>query len=160
MSLELKNIEMKVGVETYIHQTNLKLEKNIKMYSNTWDEIINQGKLELINDTNFDENITLISSPENVVGIADFKAYYTNFVKGFSNIEFTIVDVFGQGDKIVKHWKFKGTHSGDFFGIPATNKDVNVEGCTIATIVNGKITEERDFMDMLEFLRQLGIMPR
>jgi len=28
MSLELKNIEMKVGVETYIHQTNLKLEKN------------------------------------------------------------------------------------------------------------------------------------
>jgi glycerol transport system ATP-binding protein len=28
MSLELKNIEMKVGAETYIHQTNLKLEKN------------------------------------------------------------------------------------------------------------------------------------
>ena len=28
MSLELKNIEMKVGVETYIHETNLKLEKN------------------------------------------------------------------------------------------------------------------------------------
>jgi len=28
MSLELKNIEMKVGVDTYIHQTNLKLEKN------------------------------------------------------------------------------------------------------------------------------------
>ena len=28
MSLELKNIEMKVGVETYIHPINLKLEKN------------------------------------------------------------------------------------------------------------------------------------
>ena len=28
MSLELKNIEMKVGVETYIHETSLKLEKN------------------------------------------------------------------------------------------------------------------------------------
>jgi len=28
MSLELKNIEMKVGIETYIHQTSLKLEKN------------------------------------------------------------------------------------------------------------------------------------
>jgi hypothetical protein len=37
---------------------------------------------------------------------------------------------------------------------------VDVVGCTIATIVNGKITEERDFMDMLEFLQQLGIMPR
>ena len=55
---------------------------------------------------------------------------------------------------------YKGKHTGTFFGIPATNKDVDVVGCTIATIVNGKITEERDFMDMLEFLQQLGIMPR
>ena len=28
MSLELKNIEKKVGIETHIHSTNLKLEKN------------------------------------------------------------------------------------------------------------------------------------
>ena len=137
---------------------NQQLEKNIKMYSNTWDEIINQGKLELINDTNFDENITLISSPENVVGIADFKAYYTNFVKGFSNIEFTIVDVFGQGDKIVKHWKFKGTHSGDFFGIPATEKLVDVEGTTLVKMKNGKIAEEQDFMDNMVFMQQLGLL--
>ena len=28
MSLELKNIEKKIGLETHIHPTNLKLEKN------------------------------------------------------------------------------------------------------------------------------------
>ena len=28
MSLELKNVEKKVGIETHIHSTNLKLEKN------------------------------------------------------------------------------------------------------------------------------------
>ena len=28
MSLELKNVEKKVGLETHIHPTNLKLEKN------------------------------------------------------------------------------------------------------------------------------------
>ena len=39
MSLELKNIEMKVGVETYIHQTNLKIEKNTRVqYSNPFIE--------------------------------------------------------------------------------------------------------------------------
>jgi sulfur transfer protein SufE len=37
---------------------------------------------------------------------------------------------------------------------------VDVIGCTIATIVDGKITEEIDFMDNLEFFRQLGLMPR
>jgi len=28
MSLELKNVEKKVGIETHIYSTNLKLEKN------------------------------------------------------------------------------------------------------------------------------------
>lgn len=129
------------------------------MYSETWDEIINTGNLDLINDTNFTTDITLVSSPENVVGIENFKAYYSNFVIGFSDIEFTMVDVFGQADKIVKHWKFKGTHSGDFFGIPATGKSVDVEGTTLVKMKDGKIAQEQDFMDNLIFMEQLGIDP-
>ena len=55
-----------------------------------------------------------------------------------------------------------GSFSGsgaDLFGIPATGKSVDVIGCTIATIIGGKITEERDFFDNLEFFKQLGIKP-
>ena len=137
---------------------NEKVEKNIKMYSNTWDEIINAGNLDLINDTNFTDDITLVMSPENIVGIEGFKDYYSNFVNGFSDVEFTLVDVFGQGDKIVKHWHFKGTHSGDFFGIPATGKSVNVEGVTLVKMKDGKIAQEQDFMDNMIFLQQLGIL--
>ena len=136
---------------------NAKVEKNIAMYTQTWDDIINKGNLDLINTTNFDESITLISSPENVVGIDDFKAYYSNFITGFSNIEFTMSNVFGQGDKIVKHWRFKGKHSGDFFGIPATNNNIDVEGVTLVEMKNGKIAQEQDFMDNLLFMQQLGI---
>ena len=137
---------------------NAKVEKNIKMYSNTWDEIINIGNLDLINDTNFTDDITLVMSPENIVGIEGFKDYYSNFVTGFSDVEFTLVDVFGQGDKIVKHWHFKGIHSGDFFSIPATGKSVNVEGVTLVKMKDGKIAQEQDFMDNMIFLQQLGIL--
>ncbi|MFM6954456.1 MAG: ester cyclase, partial [Sphingobacteriaceae bacterium] len=63
-------------------------------------------------------------------------------------------------DDLVKYWRFTGTHTGVFFGIPATNKKVDVIGCTIAKIVNGKITEEQDFFDNLEFFQQLGLIPR
>ena len=66
--------------------------------------------------------------------------------------------MFAKGDKLVKYWEFKGTHSGPFFGIPATGKTIDVIGCTIATIVNGKITEEQDFFDNYEFLKQIGII--
>ncbi|MFG6687157.1 ester cyclase [Mariniflexile sp. HNIBRBA6329] len=137
---------------------NTKTEKNIKMYSDTWDHIVNDGNLDLINNTNFTEDITMISSPENIVGIDNFKAYYQNFITGFSDIKFTVVDIFGQDDNIVKHWNFKGKHTGDFFGMPATGKSVDIEGVTIAKMKDGKIAQEQDFMDNTVFLQQLGIV--
>lgn len=139
---------------------NEQLTSNLKMYEDVWNDIINKREIDKINETNFDKNITLITAPENVVGIQGFKDYYQNYLTGFSEVTFTIVDVFGQDDKIVKHWNFKGKHTGDFFGIPATGKEVNVNGVTLVKMNNGKISQEQDFMDNLEFMQQLGIIPR
>lgn len=138
--------------------SNQDVDKNIKMYSETWDEIINQGNLDLINETHFTSDITLVSNPENIVGIDNFKSYYSNFITGFSEPQFTIVDIFGQGDKMVKHWHFKGVHSGDFFGIPATGQTVDIEGTTLVKMKDGKIAQEQDFMDNMAFMQQLGIV--
>ena len=143
-----------------LETANKQLAANLKMYETTWDEVINKGKIDLINETNFDKNVTAVTSPENIVGIEGFKDYYNNYLVGFSNITFTIIDLFGQGDKIVKHWNFKGTHSGDFFGIPATGNEVNIDGVTLVKMKDGKIAQEQDFLDNLEFYQQLGLMPR
>lgn len=134
------------------------LEKNIKMYTEVWDAIINNGEIDKINSNNFDEDIILVMSPENIVGIENFKAYYQNYLTGFSDVEFTILDAFGQGDKIVKHWNFKGKHTGDFFDIPATGKSVDIQGVTLVKMKNGKILQEQDFMDNMAFLGQLGLI--
>ena len=133
------------------------IQKDIKMYTQVWDDIINKRQIDLINSTNFDAGITLVTTPENIVGIKSFKAYYQNFLTGFTQINFTIVDVFGQGDKIVKHWNFKGKHTGDFFGIPATGKTLNIDGVTLVKMKNGKILQEQDFMDNMIFMQQLGL---
>ena len=146
-----------LSTQSIVAQKEGQLE-NMKMYVNTWDEIVNQGNINLINETNFDKNITLITSPENIVGVEDFKAFYNNYLTGFSDIEFTIQDVFGQGDKLVKHWNFKGTHTGNFFGIPATGNKVNINGVTLTEMKNGKIAQEQDFMDNMAFMQQLGLV--
>lgn len=135
------------------------LADNLEMYETVWDDIVNKGEIDKINSSNFDENITLITAPDNVVGIQDFKDYYQNYLTGFSDISFTIIDAFGQGDKIVKHWNFKGTHSGEFFGIPASGKKVDIDGVTLVTMKDGKIAQEQDFMDNLLFYQQLGLIP-
>lgn len=135
------------------------VEANIKMYTQVWDQIINKGRLELFNDSNFTKDVVMHVSPADIIGIDSARAYYANYLTGFSNITFTIKDVFGQGNKLVKHWNFKGTHTGNFFGIPATGKTVSLDGVTLVRMSNGKIAEERDFFDNLDFMTQLGLMP-
>ena len=130
------------------------VQANIKTYSYVWDEIMNKGKLDMFNDSYFTQDVAMHASPTDVIGIDS-----ASFLTGFSDIQFTIKDVFGQGDKLVKHWNFKGTHTGDFFGIPATGKTVDLDGTTLVRMSNGKIAEERDFYDNLDFMTQLGLIP-
>lgn len=133
---------------------------NIEMYTHVWDEIINNRKLEMFNDSNFTKDVVMHASPSDVIGIDSARAYYANYLTGFSDVAFSIKDVFGMGNKLVKHWNFRGTHTGTFFGIPATGKSVNIEGVTLVRMDKGKIAEERDFFDNLEFMQQLGLIPR
>jgi steroid delta-isomerase-like uncharacterized protein len=130
------------------------------MYSHVWDEIINKRRLDIFNDSNFTKDVVMHASPSNIIGIDSARAYYANYITGFSDISFTIKDVYGMGNKLTKHWNFKGTHTGDFFGIPATGMKVDIDGVTLVRMSNGKIAEEQDFFDNLEFMQQLGLMPR
>jgi steroid delta-isomerase-like uncharacterized protein len=132
---------------------------NVKSYNHVWDVVVNEGRTNIL-DTAYAEDIVLHHTKPETKGKAGAKAYYANFVTGFSDRKFTVVESFAKGEKLVKYWRFTGTHTGVFFGIPATGKKVDVIGCTIAKVVDGKITEEQDFFDNLEFLQQLGIIPR
>ncbi len=134
------------------------VDKNIELYTTTWDEIFNHKDLSYYNEDNFDKGVTLITASGDVVGIEAVKDYYNNFLDGFSNIEFTMKKVFGQGDNLVKQWNFKGKHTGDFFGIPATGSMVDLDGTTIIKMKNGKIAQEQDFFDNMAFMQQLGLV--
>jgi len=132
---------------------------NIKLYTHVWDEIVNNGNLAMFNLSNFTKDVVMHANPD-IVGIDSAKAYYANYITGFSNRKFTIKDTFGQGNKLVKHWNFTGTNSGVFFGMPATGKTISIDGVTLVRMSGGKIAEERDFLDNLDFLQQMGLMPK
>ena len=137
-----------------------KVKNNIETFTHVWDEVINKGNLGMFNEANYSKSIILHASPTDVVGIDRAKEFYSNYLVGFSDIDFTIKDSFGMGEKIIMHWNFKGTHTGLFFGIPATDRKVDIEGVTIVRMEDGKIAEERDFIDNLEFMQQLGLIPK
>jgi hypothetical protein len=99
------------------------------------------------------------AEPENVVGIEAMAGYYKALMPAFSDYKFTINNIFGEGDQLVKHWAFEGKHTGDFFGIPATGNWVSFDGSTIVRMsADGRIAEERDFMNNMAMLAQLGVV--
>jgi steroid delta-isomerase-like uncharacterized protein len=132
----------------------LQLERDLEMYQNVWNSFL-AGDTSVVNDKNFTEDVIVVTSEGDIVGIKACKEFYTNYLTGFSDIEWTIVDAFGQGNKLIKHWNFKGKHTGDFFGIPATGNSLNLSGTTIVTMRDGRIAKEHDFFDMKSMLDQL-----
>ena len=110
-----------------------------------WDTFFETRDSNAINSDSFDEQATVVTAEGNITGIDAFRDYYNNYLTGFSDAEFNFIDVIGQGDKIVKHWNFKGTHDGVMFGIPATNKKVNISGTTVVLMKDGKVLQEHIF---------------
>ena len=131
------------------------LEKDIAMYQDTWLRFLN-GETSVVNEERFQEDVVVVTSQGDLVGIEACKKHYMNFLTGFSNIEFTIPEVIGQGNRLVKHWNFKGIHTGDFFGMPASGNKLNLSGTTLVTIKDGKIAKEHDFFDMMSMVSQLN----
>ena len=134
--------------------STIQLERDLEMYRNVWNSFL-AGDTSVVNDKNFTEDIIIVTSEGDIVGIEACLEYYSNYLTGFSEIQWTIVDAFGQGNKLIKHWNFKGKHTGSFFGIPATGNTLDLSGTTIVTMRDGRIAKEHDFFDMKSMLDQL-----
>ena len=50
-----------------------------------------------------------------------------------------------------------GTHHGNFMGIPATGREINVPGMIIYRIADGKIVEHWMQIDLAVMMQQLGV---
>lgn len=140
-------------------QKRSETEENIQSYSHTWNEIVNKGNVKLF-DTDFSANVVYDNVTTHLEGIDDVKKYFGEYITGFSNRSFKILEIYGQGSRIIKRWSFTGTHTGNFAGIKATGKRVTVEGITIATMSHEKIIAERDYTDDLGLMQQLGVVPK
>ena len=137
-----------------LQDAQAQLERNATMYEETWTKFI-QGDSTIVNSDRFHEDVVVVTAQGDIVGIEATKNYYMNYLTGFSDREFTILEVVGQGNRLVKHWNFKGTHTGDFFGMPASGNKLNLSGTTMVTMKDGKIAKEQDFFDVMSMVNQL-----
>ena len=99
------------------------------------------------------------AAPDASAGIEGVKAT-VNMVKNAlpdaqASIEFQVAE----GDKVVNHYKWTGTHQGEFLGVPATGKHVSWTITTMFRIADGKICEAWANWDQWGLMQQFGVVP-
>src|SRR3972149_6764905 len=67
------------------------------------------------------------------------KQYLGMFLAAFPDIHNMVEDMVAEGDKVVARVYFSGTHTGEFQGMPATGKQINIEAFDMFRIANGKL---------------------
>ena len=99
------------------------------------------------------------SLPAPAPGAAGFAMVASMFRAAFPDLHFTIEDLIAEGDKVMTRWTMRGTHLGEFMGLPPTGKHVTAGGMQIERVVNGQIVEHWRKSDDLGLLQQLGAIP-
>ena len=115
-------------------------------WKQVWDELVSPKVVYHFN-----------SSPEAIAGLKANKEFNTSLFLGFPDIKQTIQDIVAEQDKVVYRSTMEGTHTGEFLGIPPTNKSVKINDFTLLKIANGQITEWWYECNLLELMKQLGL---
>src|SRR6188472_2137989 len=111
------------------------------------EEIFNERKTEAAK--NFvTPDIIYHGMGEEVRGLEEFKKWVAEDLSAFPDMKVTILDDFGEQNKIAIRWSLKATHEKDFAGFPATHKKFETQGVDICHFEGGKIKEAWTLSDM------------
>lgn len=141
-TLGLKEVKLISFAQTIIDAWNTKMdERIIQLYSPDYEG----------------EDLTGSKKRSGNEGVKD---WLNRVLHAFPNIHYTLIDHVESGDRLVLHWLAEGNHHGSFLKIPASGKQVRINGISILKIENGKIREGKLFWDLAGVLRQIGLLPQ
>ena len=86
------------------------------------------------------------------------EAFARGFYAGFPDVQHHIDEVIATDDRVAVRFTLRGTHDGNFFGIPATHKPVAVRATVVMHVTDGKVTALFGIFDEAGLLRQIGVL--
>jgi len=123
------------------------------------EEGINQKNLAVLPEI-FDADLAWHGGAFGEVrGLETFLQVVGPFFMAFPDLTVTVRDLFAEGDKVMAHFGWEGTHQGDFLGVPATGRRGSATGFGVYRFAGGKVVEEWWAEDLLGVLQQVGGLP-
>ncbi len=133
------------------------LEKNRNTVTRYFEEVWNQGKLDVLDEILSPEYINHnpgFESPK--PGPEGLKPIVVAIRTGFPDLKYIIEKLIVTSDYVAVYVTMTGTHRGVFFGIEPTGKKIEVHQMQFERISDGKMVEHWRVTDDLSMLKQLG----
>jgi steroid delta-isomerase-like uncharacterized protein len=131
-------------------------ESNIELVRASF-EVFNSGDLDAcIDRISPDLIVNLAELPEPLHGRETWREGAAMFTRAFPDVRAEIEDIFGSGDRVAVRLRMRGTHKGDYLGVPATGRTIAYVSHEFYRIEHGVIAEEWICSDTAGLLRQIG----
>jgi steroid delta-isomerase-like uncharacterized protein len=91
-----------------------------------------------------------------VTGIEQFRQYVNRIRAAFPDFHNHIDDLIGEDDRVVARLTYTGTHRGELFGFPGTEKRISYQGIGIFQFREGKIVSGFVLGDTENLKRQIA----
>jgi len=135
------------------------IEENKALARRLW-EAFNSRNFDLMGQ-GYDDNV-LYHGPagEERRGKAAAIELAKMYSNAFPDMNAVVEDVIAEGDRVVTRVHPQGTHTGELMGIAPTGKKLDFKWVMdVVRIANGKVVEEWEMYDNMDFMRQLGQLP-
>lgn len=90
--------------------------------------------------------------------LAGHDGFARGFYAGFPDIMHSVDEVIPGERGVALRFTLRGTHTGDFFGIPATGRAVTIRANILLHTKEGRIARLQGIFDEAGLLRQLGVV--
>ncbi len=90
-----------------------------------------------------------------------YRAWFGTLFEAFPDFNFEILDLMATGEKVAVRWRASGAFDGSvrFEGLDPNGARVDVQGCDVLTVRDGRIQRNDAYMNGAEMARQLGALP-
>jgi steroid delta-isomerase-like uncharacterized protein len=123
-------------------------------------DLINAGDIDAFGDllaNDFVEHEELPGLSPSKDGV---KTFFRMQLAAFPDLRMDVQDIVADGPKVVARVRYTGTQQGEFQGMPASGKSVDVQLVDIfAFDGDGRVREHWGVADQLMLLQQLGVVP-
>lgn len=87
------------------------------------------------------------------------RQFWTAFFTGLPDLSAAMEDLVIAGDRVVGRFVYRGTHTGELMGIPASGNAVEMRSIDIWRVADGTFVEHWDELNLLQMFQQMGAIP-